>query len=390
MGFSSDVASEAAAAEATEAAIGSLDGRRAGLALVFASPHHADQARDVLDAVQDVASPAAVVGCVSEAVVAGPREVEGEPAVSVWTSDIEGAQTFHMQFSRTESGGLFSGWLFERPEEGVAPVHLLIADPHTFPVDHLLGHLNESVPGAVVVGGMASRGLSSGETILFQDRAIHTDGAVGVRLPSSITVRTFVSQGCRPIGDSYVVTRADRNVLYGLAGRPPLERLRETVSAMAPPDRELVSRGLHVGRVIDEYKTEHGIGDFLIRGVIGADPDSGAVAVGDPVDVGQTVQFHVRDAATADEELRSLLERESADLPGEPAGALLFTCNGRGSRMFPTPDHDAELVSKHFGGVPVAGFFCAGELGPVGGKNFLHGFTASVAVFVDQRDRISR
>jgi small ligand-binding sensory domain FIST len=159
---------------------------------------------------------------------------------------------------------------------------------------------------------------------------------------------------------------------------------------MAPPDRELVSRGLHVGRVIDEYKTEHGIGDFLIRGVIGADPDSGAVAVGDPVDVGQTVQFHVRDAATADEELRSLLERESADLPGEPAGALLFTCNGRGSRMFPTPDHDAELVSKHFGGVPVAGFFCAGELGPVGGKNFLHGFTASVAVFVDQRERSSR
>ena len=387
MGFSSDVASPAAAAEATRAALAALEGRPAGMALVFASPHHADRAQDVLDAVHDVASPAALVGCVSEAVVAGPREIEDEPAVSVWLSDIEGAQTFHMQFSRTESGGLFSGWLFERPEEGAAPVHLLIADPFTFPVDHLLGHLNESVPGAVVVGGMASRGGSGGETTLFQDRSIRRDGAVGVRLPSSITVRTFVSQGCRPIGDSYVVTRAEQNVLYGLAGRPPLERLRETVNAMAPPDRELVSRGLHVGRVIDEYKPEHGVGDFLIRGVIGADPDSGAVAVGDTVDVGETVQFHVRDAATADEELRSLLERQSADLPGEPAGALLFTCNGRGSRMFPTPDHDAELVSKHFGGVPVAGFFCAGELGPVGGKNFLHGFTASIAVFVDQRGR---
>ncbi|HEX2090119.1 MAG TPA: FIST N-terminal domain-containing protein [Actinomycetota bacterium] len=375
MGFSSGVSSSAAVAEATSAAVASLEGRPAGLALVFASPHHADRARDVLDAVHDVASPAAVVGCVSEAVVAGAREVEGEPAVSVWVSDIEGGQTFHMQFSRTESGGLFSGWLFERPEEGAVPVHLLIADPYTFPVDHLLGHLNESVPGAVVVGGMASRGFSGGDTILFQDRSIRRDGAVGVRLPPSITVRTFVSQGCRPIGDSYVVTRAEQNVLYGLAGRPPLERLRETVNAMAPPDRELISRGLHVGRVIDEYKPEHGIGDFLIRGVIGADPDSGAVAVGDTVDVGETVQFHVRDAATADEELRSLLERHSAELPGEPAGALLFTCNGRGSRMFPTPDHDAELVSKYLGGVPVAGFFCAGELGPVGGKNFLHGFT---------------
>ncbi len=390
LGFSTNVASGDAAAEATAAAVSPLNGRPAGLALVFASPHHANAAEDVLDALQDAASPAATIGCVSEAIVAGSRELEGEPAISVWISDIEGAQTFHMQFSRTESGGVFSGWLFDRAEDGAAaPVHLLIADPYSFPVDHLLAHLNESAPGTVVVGGMASTGTARGETILFHDRSIHRNGAVGVRLPSSINVRTFVSQGCRPIGDSYVVTRAEQNVLYGLGGRPPLERLRETVSAMAPPDRELVSRGVHLGQAIDEYRPQHGIGDFLIRGVIGADPDSGAVAVGDAVDVGQTVQFHVRDAATADEELRSLLERQSAELPGEPAGALLFTCNGRGSRMFPTPDHDAELVSKHFGGVPVAGFFCAGELGPVGGKNFLHGFTASVAVFVDQGERSS-
>ncbi len=383
------MASGEAAAEAATAAVAPLNGRPAGLALVFASPDHAERAQDVLDAVHDAASPAAMVGCVSEAIVAGPRELEGEPAISVWLSDIEGAQGFHMRFSRTESGGVFSGWLFERSDDGTTPVHLLIADPYTFPVDHLLAHLNESVPGTVVLGGMASRGISGGETILFQDHSILRDGAVGIRLPSSITVRTFVSQGCRPIGDSFVVTSAEQNVLYGLGGRPPLERLRETVNAMAPPDRELVSRGLHLGRAIDEYKPEHGIGDFLIRGVMGADPDSGAVAVGDTVEVGQTVQFHVRDAATADEELRSLLERQSAELPGEPAGALLFTCNGRGSRMFPTRDHDAELVSKYFGGVPVAGFFCAGELGPVGGKNFLHGFTASVAVFVDDRERAS-
>ncbi len=388
VGVSTDGATPAAAAEATRAAVAGLQGRPVKLALAFASPHHAERAQDVVDAVHAEASPAALMGCVSEAIVAGARELESEPAVSVWVSDLEGAETFHMQFNRTETGGLFTGWLFDRSADGgSAPVHLLIADPNSFPVDVLLHHLNDSVPGAVVVGGMASRGVAGGETILFRDRSVHRDGAVGVRLPSSITVRTFVSQGCRPIGDSFVVTNAERNVLYGLGGRTPLERLRETVNAMAPPDRELVTRGLHLGQAIDEYKAEHGIGDFLIRGVIGADPESGAVAVGDTVDVGQMVQFHVRDAATADEELRSLLERHSMDLPGEPVGALLFTCNGRGSRMFPTADHDADLVSKYFGGIPLAGFFCAGELGPVGGKNFLHGFTASLAVFVDQSER---
>ena len=183
------------------------------------------------------------------------------------------------------------------------------------------------------------------------------------------------------------LSQAEENVVFELAGRPPLHRLRETVSALSTPDRELVSQGLHVGRVIDEYKSEFGQGDFLIRGVLGADPESGAIAVGDRMEVGETVQFHVRDAASADEELRALLEREVRSLPRPPAGALLFTCNGRGSRMFSTPDHDAALVSSLLGDVPLAGFFCAGELGPVGGRNFLHGFTASIAVFVEDDGR---
>jgi small ligand-binding sensory domain FIST len=387
-GVSSKVDSRSASLEATATARTSLGDEPAGLAVVFASPHHTERAQEVLDAVHEVVSPGALIGCVGEAIVAGSRELEDDPAISIWLAAFPGAETFVMEFTRTESGGVFSGWHFDPGRaETDPPVHLMIADPFSFPADVLLRHLNESVPGSLVIGGMASGGTARGETVLFQDRSIHREGAVGVRLPSSVTVRTLVSQGCRPIGDSYVVTRAEQNVVYGLGGRPPLERLRETVMALAPPDRELVSTGLHVGRAIDEYKAEHGIGDFLIRGVIGADPETGAVAVGESVEVGQTVQFHVRDAATADEELRSLLERQSTDLPGQPVGALLFTCNGRGSRMFPTPHHDADLVSKHLGGVPLAGFFCAGELGPVGGRNFLHGFTASLAVFVGQPEK---
>src|SRR5262249_2013632 len=219
--------------------------------------------------------------------------------------------------------------------------HLLVADPYTFPADELLRHLNDYPSRPVVVGGMASGGSGPGETALFLDDRVVHEGAVGVRLPESAGLTTLVSQGCRPFGASFVVTRARDNFLLELGGRPPLERLEEALSSLSKADRELAANGLHVGRAIDEYKTEHGQGDFLIRGVLGVDPDSGALAVGDRIEVGDSIRFHVRDAATADDELRSLLQEEVSMLPGRAAGALLFTCNGRGTRLFPEPDHDA-------------------------------------------------
>jgi small ligand-binding sensory domain FIST len=381
-GLSLDEDARRAGAEAASAATAALDGGHADLAVVFASAEHAASADEVLEAVHDVAEPGGVIGCLAEAVVSGPREVEGRPAVSVWLGSFPGeVETFHLGFARTESGGAFHGWRFE--PDGV---YLLICDPFTFPADLLLQHLNDDLPGSLVIGGNASGAEQAGGTILFHDRSIRRDGAVGARLAGSVASRTLVSQGCRPIGRSFVITRAEGNVILELGGRPPLERLRETVSALAPPDRELISHGLHLGRAIDEYRSEHGMGDFLIRGVLGADPQNGAIAVGDQLEVGQTVRFHVRDAATADEELRSMLDREVRELPARARGALLFTCNGRGTRMFPAPNHDAELVSSYLGGAPMAGFFCAGELGPVGGKNFVHGFTASLAIFLDRPD----
>jgi len=328
------------------------------------------------EALRAEVGPERVIGCVAETVVGGDREVEGGPAVAVWLASLpEHVETFHMEFVRTSEGGVFGGYRFE---ETASDACLLIGDPFSFPTDLLLEHLNERVPGTVVMGGMASGGLGSGDTRLFLDDRVVDSGAVGARVPG-IRIRALVSQGCRPIGNAYTVTRAERGIVHELGGRPPLERLRELVATLTPQDRELVGQGLHVGRVIDEYKAELGRGDFLIRGVRGVDPESGAMAVGDTIEVGETIQFHVRDAATADEDLRTLLEREA-----EPAaGALLFTCNGRGSRLFSVPDHDASLVSRKLGGRPLAGFNCAGEIGPIGGKNFLHGFTASIALLVD-------
>ena len=192
----------------------------------------------------------------------------------------------------------------------------------------------------------------------------------------------MVAQGCRPVGDPYTITGADGNLIFELGGRPPLARLQELAAALPAWERDLLARGAHLGIVINENRAEPRQGDFLIRGIVGADPESGAIAVGDEVRVGQAVQFHLRDARSADEDLRRTLQQECAALGGRrAAGALLFTCNGRGSRLFAEPDHDAGLLAKMLGEIPVAGFFCNGELGPVGGQNFLHTFTASIALF---------
>ena len=368
-----------AATRAVAQAKQALNGTPPSLAVLFASAHFLDSAQALVAAIAEQAGPLPLIGCVGESVAGGAREVESEPAVSLWLgADLGRVETFAMEFTRTPSGGAYSGYLFPRETAGV---HLMICDPFTFPADGLLAHLNQQVPGAVVMGGLASAALPSRQSRLFLGDRVLSRGAVGVHLPGA-EVHPLVAQGCRPVGDAYIITGAEGNVIHELGGRAPLTRLQEMAAALPGRDQELLARGVLLGVVIDEYRAEPGQGDFLIRGLVGADRDSGAIAVGDEIGVGQTVQFHVRDAASADEDLRRALERESAALGGRrPAGALLFTCNGRGSRMFDQPDHDTGLIASMLGDIPVAGFFCAGELGPVGGQNFLHTFTASIALF---------
>ena len=371
------------AREAAERAVAEarapLGGLPPALAVLFASAHFFGQAEDLAAAVAEQAGPVPFIGCVAEAVAGGAREVESEPAVSLWlAADLGPVETYAMEFVRTSSGGAFGGYRFG-PEPG--GVHLLLCDPFTFPASDLLGHLNKRVPGTAVMGGMASGGLRLNQSRLFLDGRVVSEGAVGACLPQA-EVHPLVAQGCRPLGDPYTTTKAEGNVIFELGGRPPVVRLQELAATVSSRDRELLAQGLQVGLVINEYRAESRQGDFLIRSIVGADPESGAIAVGEEIAVGQTVQFHVRDADSADEDLQRTLARESTVLAGRrPAGALLFTCNGRGSRLFPGPDHDARLIAKLLGNIPVAGFFCAGELGPVGGQNFLHAFTASIALF---------
>jgi small ligand-binding sensory domain FIST len=349
------------------------------LAVIFVTGHHVGAFEDIASAVQATLEPTAFVGATAVSVLGGSREVEDQPAISLWAGRTGDARS--TTFIAAPDGT--DGWRFVGPPReqlDAASTLLLLADPASFPVAELLTWLSGDHPHLRVIGGVASAGFASGANRLVVDGRTVDHGAVGVLFGPESPVDTVVSQGCRPVGEPLTVTRAERNVVYEIAGRPALERLQELIAALGPAELAMARQGLHLGRVIDEHRAEFSRGDFLIRNVLGADKDIGALAIGDEVGVGDTVQFQLRDAVSADEDLRLLLDGREA------MAALVFTCNGRGVRLFGRPDHDAEVVTEAIDSRMVSGMFCAGEIGPVGSRSFLHGFTASVALF-GQPDR---
>jgi len=351
-----------------------LDGSRPELLVCFVSPHHIDAFDDIVGALGKLLVPQALMGCTAVGVAGGGVEVEDGPGLSVFAATFTsaGIRGLALESIQTDDGLAIVGWPEDAPTRGTL---LLLADPYSFPITDVLAVCNERVPGLTVLGGLASAAARAGGNRLVVGDRVLDEGAVGLLCPEVVPLRPIVSQGCRPIGAPLTVTKSDRNLLYELAGVPALTRLQELVQSSTDDDRELMRSGLQLGIVVDEHKLDFGRGDFLIRNVLGAEQSSGAIAIGDRVDVGTTVQFQVRDAAAADEDLRTLLGAATGD------GALLFTCNGRGTRFFGQPHHDVGVVEDLLGTVPLAGAFCAGEIGPVGGRNFLHSFTASVAVF---------
>jgi small ligand-binding sensory domain FIST len=343
------------------------------LALLFVTAPHLCAVDDIATAVRATLAPRTLLGCTAESVVGGAQEIEQRPAVVLWAGHTGPVTPFHARVVPSPDGNALIGW----PEIDTASASavLVLADPFTFPTDDVLKREGEERPGLPIVGGLASAAMAPGGNRLVLDTQVMADGAVGAVLGPGVDVAAVVSQGCRPVGDPLVITKAEGNIVYELAGKPALERLQDVARSLDDDDRQLLARGVHLGRVIDESQATFGPGDFLVRNVLGGDPSNGAIAVGDLVDVGSTAQFQVRDAASADDELHRMLEGRVAE------GALLFTCNGRGTRLFGRPDHDAEILAEHVPPRAVAGMFCAGELGPVGRKNFLHGFTASVVLF---------
>jgi small ligand-binding sensory domain FIST len=405
--------SKALAATASDLASG-LAGRKPDLVAVFVSHHHGEAIESLGASVAQRTGARNVIGCTGESIVGTSQEIERGPALSLWAGVMPDTELRPFTARATQEGDKFHFSALPDVRDARRAGILLLADPFTFPASEYLEAINDAMPGVPVVGGMASGGSGPGQNLLLTQDGIVESGAVGMVIEGGIEVRSIVSQGCRPVGKPYVITGCKDNFILKLGGKTALQALMEIIPELSPEDRTLLQNRPFIGLAIDANKSSFERGDFLVRGMIGIEQKVGALAVNDTgIRVGQTVQFLVRDAASAGEDLvhlmreragattvRDLDPSRSRDATGEqprvhpdgssrrstndpsPMGALLFSCNGRGSRMFSTPNHDIGCVQTAFErAVPAAGFFAMGEIGPVGGRNFLHGFTASVAVF---------
>jgi len=359
--------------------------RSPDLLLAFASPHHAPLLQGLGPILAQSTGAEVVLGCTGQSIVGGSRELEAEPALSLWGAHLPDTQLRPFEVTavpRTDQTPSFSALPeVETPENAGL---LLFAEPFSFPTDAYLRSLNTELPGVPAIGGIASGGQRPGQILLMNEHGLRQSGAIGVAIEGDVELCPIVSQGCKPVGKPWVVTRSEGNLVLELGGRPAAEVLVKTLEALPDAEREHFQRGPLLGLAIDATQSEFSRGDLLVRGLLGMDPKRKAIAIGDVLRRGQTVQFLSRDADSCGDDLRQLLSSHGSALEGGgqgECGALLFTCNGRGRNMFPIPDHDVSCIRAGLRrDLPLAGFFANGEIGPVGGRNFLHGFTASVGL----------
>lgn len=394
--FASALATEPDSEQAIESATRELErglaGAKPDLLVVFVTHHHGEAIEQLGPRLLARLGARVLIGCTGESIVGREQEVEGGPALALWAGVLPNTKLrpFTVEVVQEEDESLAFSRLPVVRDAARASL-LILADPFTFPMSEYLEVLNQRLAGVPAVGGMASGGTGPGQNFLFTGDGIAESGAVGVVIEGEVEVRSVVSQGCRPVGKPFVITACKDNFILKLGGKSGVQVLMEALQELPAEDRALLQSRPFLGLAVDPTKSRFERGDFLVRGLIGIEPQQGALAVNDgSIRVGMTVQFLVRDAASAGEDLVQLMRESGA--PGSTAspdaadgthvGALVFSCNGRGTRMFATPNHDIGCVQSAFDvQVPAAGFFANGEIGPIGGRNFLHGFTASVALF---------
>jgi small ligand-binding sensory domain FIST len=376
-----------AVTQASEQILANLDGQHPDLAVVFISSHHAPSYFVAPEVLAEALGAKVLIGCSAAGVIGGGQEVERRPGIAISAAVLPGVDltAFHLnqdELPRPDAGpDEWHSLLGVRPED--CPAIMLLPDPFTLRSDHLLAGLDFAFSDAVKIGGLASGGGQPGANALFiNDKSVRS-GAVGVAFTGDLAVETIVAQGCRPIGEPLVVTKSEINVISKLGDQTPLEVLRDLFDAAETREKRLIRRSLQIGIIMDRLPQEKSDGEFLIRNVLGADEEDGTLAIGELVQEGQVVQFFVRDAQAADEDLRMMLEEyiDNLDEGDIPASALLFSCLGRGQYLYGSPDHDTTMFTDMVADIPIAGFFSNGEIGPVGDQTFLHGYSASFALF---------
>ena len=363
-----------------------LGGEAADLAVVFVSAHHEQRYDDIPGIIREQLGVKNILGCSGGGIIGNGQEVEQQPALSITVASLPDVAIDGFHIKGDALPDLDAGPQLWEDVVQVAksddPQFVILADPFSFPVQNLILGLDFAFDRSAKIGGLASGARQQGGNALFLNDEVHRDGAVGLALHGNIVVDTVVAQGCRPIGSPMRITGSQRNLLQELDGKRPLDVLRELFQRLDERDRGLMRNSLFLGVVMDEFIDQPQHGDFLIRNVMGMDENSGAVAIGELLKEGQLVQFHLRDAETSAEDLVAVLERYAGEnRENQAQGALLFSCLGRGQYLYGKPNHDSEVFRDKLGSVPLGGFFCNGEIGPVSGTTFLHGYTSSFGIF---------
>ena len=378
---------EEAVSECAES-IKSIVGNSPDLVFVFPSFNFSGQFKDISNALSKHFENSVIMGCSGNGVIGAGREVEHTPGFAMCAAELPEVEItpFHISDSDLPDGD-------DPPNKwenvlGVSresrPNFVLLADPFSVRGENLLMGMDYAYPDCKIVGGLASGGTQPGSNALYLNNITYDHGIAGVALSGNIEINTIVAQGCKPIGSLSRITKCERNILQELDGRSPFDILGETYNDLNEADQKLFQNSLFLGVVMDPFESSPGIGDFLIRNIVGANPDAGQLAVGQMLREGQLVQFHLRDAQTSTQNLSNMFDEYQSTSFGPETGALMFSCLGRGKYLYEEPDHDTDLFREKIGDLPLTGFFCNGEIGPVSGSTFLHGYTSSFGIFTPQ------
>ncbi len=364
---------------------GALGNQTPDLVVGFVSPHYINDYAELPNLICGTLSPRTFIGCSAGGLIGGWQEIEQQPALALTAAIMPGVAIHPFSLGSEELPDADAAP--EKWEDLVGvkseaePNFLLLPDPFSIRIDALVQGLDYAFPRAIKLGGLASGAGRPGLNALFLNRQIYRSGAVGLALSGNVVVDTVVAQGCRPIGWPMRVTRCNKNFVYELDGQPAVNALHDVLVKLKQKDQDIARHSLFIGVVMDEFKNDFEPGDFLVRNILGLEASTGALVVGEVMRNERTVQFHLRDAATSADDLRILLRNYKQSHPGEASGALLFSCLGRGQYLYGRPNHDSECFREYFGDIPLGGFFCNGEIGPVGGTTFLHGYTSSFGIF---------
>ena len=363
-----------------------LKSPQVSLGLVFVAPQYFKQARQILEILRVHARIPLLAGCSSSSLITGAEEIEEDAGLSLALYSLPGAELKAVYFrqEQVEEANGAAYWQMETGVEADATNGwLAFIDPFHLDSETWLRTWNEAYAPAPILGGLASGDFHDQLTQVYLNGEVYEEGGVALSIGGGVRLVGITSQGCTPIGETWTLTKVEQNIIHEIGNRPAFEVLAETLNQLPPEEQKQARDNLFIGLVVNEYLEDFHRGDFLIRNLLGADPRSGSIAVGAAPRQGQTIQFQRRSASAATEDMNDLLARARRQLQNTTIfGACLCSCNGRGQGMFGRPHHDAQLVQQRLGPLGLAGFFCNGEIGPVGERSFLHGFTASLALFV--------